>query len=627
MELPELEKLKVPRCLIPEGFGVVTHRQLHHFGDALEDAYGVVSYLRIENAVKKVHCALVMAKSRLAPIHQITVPRLRLCAAVTAVRMDSLLRGKLRMSLEESVFWTDSTTILHYIWSKTKRFQTFVANRLAIIHDGSNPSQWRYVSSKDNPADDASRGLTAKTMLERRRWHEGPKFMWRNQHSWPLVPVYSPTMLDSDSEIVATEKAIIAYIQKINYASEIQCLKLGKPITKKSCLYSLEPFYDADGLLKIKGRLERAPIADAAKHPVIIPRDHHIAELLVRNVYVWESHHCGREFVMAMLRQKYWIPRARPLMKRILRGCVVCRHLKGVLQKQRMADLPVDRVTPQCTPFTYTGVDCFGPYFVKRGRSQEKRYGCLFTCLTMRAIRIEKLHSMDGDSFINALIRFIARRGKPKKIRSDNGSNFVGGNKELRESIKKRNDSNSTRQELLMREIEWEFNPPTASHMGGVWEREIRTVRSILVSLLRNQVLDDERLDTIFAEVENVVNSRPLTVVSDDSRDAPALTPNDLLRPGEGHMSPSDVVIYVGRANTIRRRRVALGIDADITDLTDNIQKMFTLGKDEDVILYVQKDASGNIGKKVPAVGDLKEYAGQTIVFHVNQQGQFHPPT
>ncbi|XP_070546561.1 uncharacterized protein [Ptychodera flava] len=309
--------------------------------------------------------------------------------------------------------------------------------------------------------------------------------------------------------------------------------EVGKANYQEKLSIQLGAILDADGLLKIKGRLERAPIADAAKHPVIIPRDHHIAELLVRNVHVRESHHCGREFVMAMLRQKYWIPRVRPLVKRILRGCVVCKRLKGELQKQRMADLPVDRVTPQCAPFTYTGVDCFGPFFVKRGRSQEKRYGCLFTCLTMRAIHIEKLHSMDGDSFINALIRFIARRGKPKKIRSDNGSNFVGGNKELRESIKKWNDSNSTRQELLIREIEWEFNPPTASHMGGVWERQIRTVRSILVSLLRNQVLDDERLDTIFAEVENLVNSHPLTIVSDDSKDAPALTPNDLFPYGK----------------------------------------------------------------------------------------------
>ncbi|XP_077997425.1 uncharacterized protein LOC144450653 [Glandiceps talaboti] len=207
------------------------------------------------------------------------------------------------------------------------------------------------------------------------------------------------------------------------------------------------------------------------------------------------------------------------------------------MQDQRMAVLPVDRVTPQYAPFTCTGVDCFGPFLVKRGRSQEKRYGCLFTCLTMRAIHLEKLQSMDGDSFINALIRFIARRGKPKKIRSDNGSNFVGGNRELRESIQRWNDSQKTRQELLIRQIEWEFNPPTASHMGGAWERQIRTVRSVLMSILRNQVLDDERLDIIFAEVENVVNSRPLTPVSDDNKDSHALTPNDLLRPGEGNLS------------------------------------------------------------------------------------------
>ncbi|XP_077997424.1 uncharacterized protein LOC144450652 [Glandiceps talaboti] len=376
--LPKLERFKVPRCLIPDEFGKVMCAQLHHFGDASEDAYGAASYLRVENVEGRVHCALVMAKSRLAPIHQITVPRLELCAAVTTIRMDSLLRNELSMPLQESVFWTDSTTILHYIWSKTKRFQTFVANRLATIHEGSSPSQWRYVNSKDNPADDASRGLNAKTMLERRRWCEGPEFLWKSEGNWPSMPVYCPSMLDDNSEVKketkscaavvkgenpvdrllhfysdwfrlrkavawyrrfgewlkcgkpklgtfltvkelqTAERAIIRYSQEMHYASEIQSLKTGKIVSKKSCIFGLEPFYDCDGLLKIGGRLDKAPIAEAAKHPIIVPRDHHVTELMVRHIHEWESCHRGREFVMSVLRQRYWIPHARPLVKRIL---------------------------------------------------------------------------------------------------------------------------------------------------------------------------------------------------------------------------------------------------------------------------------------------------------------------
>jgi len=115
-----------------------------------------------------------------------------------------------------------------------------------------------------------------------------------------------------------------------------------------------------------------------------------------------------------------------------------------------MADLPVDRVTPYEPPFSSVGIDCFGPFYVKRGRSQEKRYGCLFTCLGIRAIHIEKLHSMEADSFVNALSRFIARRGNPIMIRSDNGTNFTGGEKEIKAAMQKWNDSHMTQENLLV---------------------------------------------------------------------------------------------------------------------------------------------------------------------------------
>ena len=119
-----------------------------------------------------------------------------------------------------------------------------------------------------------------------------------------------------------------------------------------------------------------------------------------------------------------------------------------------MADLPSDRTTPENPPITFVGVDCLGPFYVKRGRAQEKRYGCIFTYMSIRAIHIEMLHSLDANSFINALMRFVARRGYPKRIRSDNGTNFIGGEKEVRKSIKEWNDDNKLRKNLLLNEIE-----------------------------------------------------------------------------------------------------------------------------------------------------------------------------
>ena len=192
-----------------------------------------------------------------------------------------------------------------------------------------------------------------------------------------------------------------------------------------------------------------------------------------------------------------------------------------------MADLPADRITADKPPFTFVGVDCFGPFLVKRGRSLVKRYGVIFTCLTIRAIHIEIIHSMDTDSFINALRRFIARRGHPNEIRCDNGKNFKVGEKELREAIQQWNQV-KVNEFLCQRNIHWIFNLPAASHMGGVWERVIRSVKRVLNALLRSQTMDDEGLQTLMCELEAILNGRPLTKVSDDPYDLNALKPNHL---------------------------------------------------------------------------------------------------
>ena len=142
-----------------------------------------------------------------------------------------------------------------------------------------------------------------------------------------------------------------------------------------------------------------------------------------------------------------------------------------------MANLPKERVIPGDPPFTHVGVDYFGPLYVRQGRSSVKRYGCLFSCLVIRAVHIEIVHSLDTDAFINALRRLINFRGKPKTIYSDNGTNLRAGEREIREFLATWNQS-SIHEFLRQKNITWKFNPPTASHMGGVWERMIRSVRN-----------------------------------------------------------------------------------------------------------------------------------------------------
>jgi len=341
-------------------------------------------------------------------------------------------------------------------------------------------------------------------------------------------------------ELQAAETAIVKSVQHKHFKGEVGVLKSRKPVVKKSPIYILEPFLDDEGILQVGGRLKNAPLPEKAQHPIILPKNHHVSRLVVRRAHEFQSGHSGKEYILSLIRQKFWIIGARPLVKRVLRECVLCKRLKGKPGVQQMADLPAERVIPDNPPFSYVGVDCFGPFVVKRGQNQLKRYGCLFTYLTMRAIHIEKLDSLEADSFINALVRFCTRRDVPEKVRSDNGTNFVGGEKELCEAIQSWKEDSRAKAHFLQKEIKWEFNPPAASHMGGIWERQIRTVRKVLNVILREQIVDDERLSTLFGEVESNVNGRPLTVLSDDPNDETPLTPNHLLLLRVGpHLLPS----------------------------------------------------------------------------------------
>ena len=213
--------------------------------------------------------------------------------------------------------------------------------------------------------------------------------------------------------------------------------------------------------------------------------------------------HSGANHTWASLRQKFWIVKGGAAVRSSIGHCVSCKKRNSSLNKQSMADLLPCRLQVNEPPFYNVGVDYFGPFLIKQKRSLVKRYGCLFTCLSMRAAHIEIANSLTADSFINALRRFIARRGKPDHIYSDNGSNFVGANRISRESLDELNQE-SLNQFCCQQEIKWTFNPPTASHMGGAWERMIRSVRKILTALTRDQTLDDEAFSTFMTEVEGI---------------------------------------------------------------------------------------------------------------------------
>lgn len=235
-------------------------------------------------------------------------------------------------------------------------------------------------------------------------------------------------------DLAKAEQSIIQYVQKHKFRSEIASLKDGcKNIPKDSLLYKLNPVMDGE-ILRVGGRLSKAAMPTESKHPVILSKDLHISTLILRHIHQ-QLGHTGRNHMLSRLWQKYWIISANSAARKVISDCVVCRRNRGKPGEQKMADLPEERVLPDKAPFTDVGVDYFGPIDVKRGRSHLKRYGVLFTCLTSRAVHLEVAYTLDADSYINAVRRFICRRGPVSSIRSDNGTNFVGANRELKESL------------------------------------------------------------------------------------------------------------------------------------------------------------------------------------------------
>lgn len=605
-DLPLIQNFAVPRCLKPKGFETVS-AELHHFADASEWAYGAVSYLRMVDNNGNIHCSFLMSKSRLAPLKPTTIPRLELAAAVEAVKLDKLLQKELQIPLQESVYWSDSMIVLWYLQQEDKRYQTYVANRVAAIQEHTTPSQWRYVDSGSNPADDASRGLTAAEVVGNSRWIHGPPFLWMERKEWPTQPEFKCSMLEDAVEVkpnrkvyaVATDKAdpIDLLIQRHSSWYSLQksvawllrfkqYMKSRKPKTgkltvselrvaataiivhvqrqaigrrKDNSLQKLSPFQSEDGTVRVGGRLDKADLHFQTKHPMILPADHHVTDLVILHWHAMTCH-AGIERVLAETRRAFWIVKGRATVRRVLSKCITCKKMRAQPVSQFMGDLPKDRVTPNEAPFTYVGVDYFGPFLVKRARSEVKRYGCIFTCLTMRAIHIEVCQTLDTDSFINALQRFIARRGEPVEIRSDNGTNFTGAQLELRRALEQWNQA-QIEDFLRKREIQWIFNPPGASHMGGAWERQIRTVRSVLRGLLPMQVLDEEALTTLMCIVEGIVNGRPITRISDDPKDLTPLTPNHLLLLRSGPTLPPGVFV---KQDLYRRRWRQVQYMADV---------------------------------------------------------------
>ncbi|XP_075151031.1 uncharacterized protein LOC142225140 [Haematobia irritans] len=547
----------------------------------LKKAMATVAYWRLD-VNGKCEVSFVAGKSNCAPNKFMTIPRLELQAAIMAVRLKDAIIKNHSICPHQIWFWTDSSTVIKWLTSEHRRYKQFVANRVAEILETSDEKQWRWVPGEMNPADDGTR--LCLMYNPNGRWKNGPEFrrsidFWPSSKSCPKescseeelrivlstqctnISIFDVTRFSqyrrlkrcaawvlryvnnlnsirkklpitrgelSVDEEENAERVLIRLVQQTAYSNEYFRLSQKMPVYPTSTIKALNPYIDEFKNLRCSGRIDNAPfVSFGTKRPYILPKNDPLTSLLIKG-YHDRHHHINDESVICEIRLKFWIPSIRSALKGIKAACCECKIRKCKPSQPIMGPLPEDRLRAYVRPFSYTGVDYFGPVLVAVRRSQEKRWVALFTCLTTRAVHIELSTDLSSDACLLCIRNFINRRGVPIQIRSDNGTNFVGINKELG------NEQNFLDFEKIDRGlrplgIRWKYNTPSDPSAVGSWERLVQSIKRALYATLKEKTPRPETLYSLLVECENIVNSRPLTHLPVTPEESEPITPNHFL--------------------------------------------------------------------------------------------------
>ncbi|XP_068742081.1 uncharacterized protein [Montipora capricornis] len=552
-EMKELDGIGFKRCLVPPEADELP--SLCVFADASQEAFGACAYIRQKTKENTYEVTFVAAKSRVAPLKQLTIPRLELQAAVLASRLAKSILDESRIQFESVKFLTDSTITLAWIQCASRSFKPFVSSRVGEIQSKSDPSQWKHIPSEENVADDLSRGLRVQQLTG--RWMNGARFLTLPEEQWPVQTVM-PSPAEHNMErrhvnAVSAASQLAETDTRNGMAGEISISQLGgregplmpEELAKAEILWirsaqrslqkrlengefkTLSPFVDGKGIIRVGGRIDKAIVSYEEKHPALLPSDHRISLLIISHM-----HNCGHPGVAtttAKSRRKYWVLKANKLSKAVKFKCVTCRRIAHKNETQLMADLPALRLAPYTPPFYYTACDYFGPYSVKVGRNKTaKHYGVVFTCLNTRAVHVEMAVDCSTMEFLQVLRRFFAIRGQPAVMISDNGSQFVGAERELGEMVR-----GLSREEIqnfcAEKGMHWKFTTPAAPHQNGCAEALVKTCKNALKRAIGSQLLTPFELYTVFLEVANLVNQRPIGRIPNDPDDGKYICPNDIL--------------------------------------------------------------------------------------------------
>ena len=623
-ELPLLKEIHMRRCYFRQE--APSSIQLHGYSDASDKAYAAVIFIRATYPTSPPTVNLVISKTKVSPLATRTTPQLELCGANLLARLMATTRQTLGVPMDQVWAYTDSTVVLGWLGGESGRYCVFSGHRIASTILLVPYKHWNHVPTDENPADAASRGMTASELKDHKLWWHGPEWLSSDPVVFPRQPTAAHLAKDREQEMKPDHKTVMAVVtapffeQKLlsysklvrvtcymmrfirrakdhdqevsshlhvaegqratklllhrsqlrSFPDELSAIAHQKNLSPRSKTLILHPFIGKDDLLRVGGRLWLTKYVYHTQHPVILSAKDHLTSILFRHYHLLLGH-CGPSTLLTHAANLFHVIGGRTLARTTCQQCIVCRKKAAKASSQLIGQLPPARVEPHHV-FLHTGMDFCGPFNVRQGYTRKpveiKVYLAIFICFATKAIHLEVVSDLKTGAFLAALDRFVARRGLPLHLYSDNGSNYTGARNQLAQFYKwlSTNQVQDAIQSYVFQfQVTWHNSPERAPHFGGLWEAAVKSAKFHLKRIVGQERLTFEELSTITCNIESFLNSRPLgPVTSHDIDGLTPLTPSHFLIGRAARAYPQEGVR--GKPTTLQRWSICKKATQDFWD-------------------------------------------------------------